>query len=194
MKKAFRTIAGKLDANSPVILSLSAVSLLMLIWNMLSKGWVNGLFAVYYTSFSDPMQYVRLLSHCIVHQDMTHYTGNFLLILAIGPLVEEKYGSAYVLLTITATSVLAGLINIFFFRNIILLGASGIAFMLILMGSFSNIREGKIPLTFLLAAILYIGNEIIAGIFATDNISHLSHIIGGLCGAISGLSFHKKPY
>jgi membrane associated rhomboid family serine protease len=71
-------------------------------------------------------------------------------------------------------------------------GASGIVFMLILMASFTNIRQGRLPVTVLLVAILYIGNEVIQGLFTIDNVSRVSHIVGGLCGAVFGVVFHSK--
>jgi len=182
----------RIDFNSPVILSLAAISLVVLIINSLTGGWLNNLFAVYYTSFLDPKLYMRLFTHCVTHQDMAHYTGNFLLILAVGPMVEEKYGSRNILIMICISSVLTGLINVLFFSGTALLGASGIAFMLILLASFVNIREGKIPMTVILVAVLYIGNEIVSGLFSKDQISHLSHIIGGLCGTLFGVILNSK--
>ncbi len=68
-----------------------------------------------------------------------------------------------------------------------LLGASGVVFALILLSSFTCVREGEIPLTFILVAIIYIGQQIYEGLFIQDNISNLTHILGGLVGA--GLGF-----
>ena len=72
-----------------------------------------------------------------------------------------------------------------------LVGASGIVYMLIILSSFTNIREGSIPLTLLLVATIYIGREIISGIALTDNISQLTHIAGGLCGLFFGIASKK---
>lgn len=187
-------ILKRLDINSPVILGMAALSLAVLIMNSLTGGWLNNFFAIYYTSFLDPKLYMRLLTHSIAHQNMAHYTGNFLLILAVGPMVEEKYGSRNIFFMICISSIITGLVNVLFFANTALLGASGIVFMLILLASFVNIREGKIPLTVILVAILYIGNEIISGLFTKDQISQLSHIIGGLCGTLFGLILNSKKY
>lgn len=179
-----------INFNAPVILSMTALSLLVLIANWLTSGGANRLFAVYYTSWADPMQYLRLFTHVIAHKDFSHYTGNFLLILAIGPMVEEKYGSARLAVMIAITALITGLINVVFFRGVALAGASGIVFMLILLASFTNIREGSIPLTVLLVGALYIGNEIFAGLTINDDVSRLTHIAGGLCGAGFGLGYH----
>ena len=86
---------------------------------------------------------------------------------------------------ITTTAVVTALLHTFFFTGG-LLGASGIVFMLILLGSFANIKQGHIPLTFILIVILYLGKEFIYS-FSYDNISQFAHIIGGIVG--SGFGF-----
>jgi len=179
----------KIDINAPVTLGMAALSLLVLGGNALTGGWLNRFLAVYYTSFLDPLLYMRLLTHSIAHQDLAHYTGNFLLLLVVGPVVEERYGSRDTLMMIAIASVVIGLINVVLFSGTMLLGASGIVFMMILLASFVNIREGKFPLTVVLVFVLYIGNEI-ASLSANDQISQLSHILGGLCGGIFGLLTH----
>lgn len=175
--------------NSPVILAMTAISFCVLFANGITGGLVNPYLAAYYTSWKDPLMYLRMFTHILGHQDLSHYTGNFLMILAVGPMVEEKYGSVPLAMMIGITALITGLINVALFRNIALLGASGILFMLILLASFTNISGGKLPITVLLVGVLYIGNEIISGLLLEDNISRLSHIIGGLCGAGFGFFY-----
>jgi membrane associated rhomboid family serine protease len=104
-----------------------------------------------------------------------------MIILLIGPLLEEKYGSGKLLEMIIVTAIATGLLNAFLFSNS-LIGGSGIAFMLILLGSFSNIRSKEIPLTFILIAVLFIGSEIVSTL-KIDRISQFSHLAGGFIGA-----------
>ena len=177
--------------NSPVILGMTILSFALLLVSMATQGMLNNALAVRYTGWGDPLMYIRLFTHVLVHQDLSHYTGNFLLILAVGPLVEEKYGSARLLVMVCATALATGLVNVLFSRSVMLLGASGIVFMLILLASFTNLREGSLPLTVLLVSVLYIGNEIAAGLIQNDNISRISHIVGGLCGAGFGFLLHR---
>ena len=40
----------------------------------------------------------------------------------------------------------------------------------------------------ILVALLFIGNEIVSGVFSSDNISQLAHIVGGLLGGGFGLA------
>jgi len=183
-----------IDLNSPVILWLTIIALTVLILNIVTPINMVTLFGVHKTRWIDPMQYVRLFTYVFVHAGIEHYVGNFMMILAIGPMVEEKYGSDRLILIIVITTLVTGLIKVFFFPGTVAVGASGIVFMLILMASFTNIRQGRLPITVLLVAILYIGNEIMLGLFTVDNVSRISHIIGGLCGAVFGLIFHSKEF
>ena len=187
-----RITLGKIDFNAPVILGMTALSLLLLGLNALLGGRLNHMFAAYYTSFTDIWMYPRLFTHVLMHQNLAHFTGNFLMILAIGPLVEEKYGSRALLEMIIVTAFITGLLHVLFSRGTMLMGASGIVFMLILLASFANIREGSIPLTVVLVSVLYLGNEIVTGITANDAVSHVSHILGGVCGAGFGVWYHKR--
>lgn len=179
-----------IDFNSPIILGMALLSLLILMGNTVSAGALNPILAIYYTSWADPLMYLRLLTHVLVHGNFAHYSGNFLLILALGPMVEEKYGGARLALMIAVTAVITGLVNVIFFQHVMLLGASGVVFMLILLASFTNVREGKLPITVLCVAALYIGNEVITGLMVEDNTSQISHILGGFCGAGFGYFFH----
>ena len=43
------------------------------------------------------------------------------------------------------------------------------------------------PETLILVLILYLGSEIVDGVMLKDNVSQLTHIIGGVCGAVLGL-------
>ncbi|MGF1533333.1 MAG: rhomboid family intramembrane serine protease [Bernardetiaceae bacterium] len=143
------------------------------------------------TNLGDPLDYLRLFSHIIGHGNWPHLIGNFSFILLIGPMVEEKYSSATLLLMMAMTALVTGLLNNFMFDTG-LLGASGIVFMLILLGSFTNIRAGEIPLTFVLVVALYLGQEVLS-IFKNDNVSQFAHILGGICGAVFGFLLGGKP-
>ena len=54
--------------------------------------------------------------------------------------------------------------------------------MMILLSSFSNFRDGEIPLAFILVAVIYIGSEL-TQVLKVDQISHFGHLVGGLFGA-----------
>lgn len=135
--------------------------------------------------FTNPLFYFKLVSYIAGHGSWAHLTSNFVMILLVGPLLEEKNGSQRLLELILITAVVTAILNLALF-SVSVVGGSGICFMLILLSSFSNIRAGEIPLTFIIIAVLFLGNEVIAGL-KPDNISQFSHIAGGVIGAGYGL-------
>ena len=182
----------KVSYNSPVILTFTLLSLIAVILGMFTGGGSTMLlFSVYKDSLTNPLFYLRLFTHVLGHADLAHFMGNFTIILLVGPMLEEKYGGKRLLLMIAFTALITGLINVIFFPGTALLGASGVAFMMILLSSFANSRSGEIPLTLIFVAVLYLGTEIINGIFANDNISQMAHIIGGGCGCLFGWAIGK---
>lgn len=175
-----------LQYNAPVILTFFFISFLALILSSITKGSSNNLlFSTYRSSIFNPFTYIRLFTHILGHSNWTHFMNNFLYILLIGPMIEEKYGSINLLIMILITALATGIINTIIGKYK-LLGASNIVYMLIILSSFVNIQSGKIPITLILVFIFYIVNEIIAGLFKKDNISHLGHLIGAVCGCIYG--------
>lgn len=113
------------------------------------------------------------------------------MILVVGPPLEEKYGSKNLFWAIFLTALVSGLVQWLFFPGTALLGASGIVFMMIVMSSLSGMKDGCIPITLVLVLILYIGGEIVNGLLQQDNISQLTHIVGGVCGAVLGLNMRR---
>lgn len=182
------------DYNSLVILSYFLLSLLAWILNILTKGKTNKLFfSNYRSSPLNPLTYIRLFTHSIGHKDIDHLISNFLYILLIGPMIEEKYGSWNLLMMLLITSLIISIFNITF-HNYQILGASGNVYMLIVLSSFSNIQEGKIPLTLILIFIFYIISEIRKNrIEKNSKIYHGGHLIGALCGLIFGFLFLYYP-
>lgn len=182
----------RVSFNSPVILSFTGLCLLALILSYISSGHTNTLlFSVYRSSFTNPLTYVRLFGHVLGHANLEHFMGNIMLILVLGPMLEEKYGSSNILFVILATALATGLANVLLFPHVMLLGASGVVFAFIMLSSFTCVRDKEIPLTFILVAILYIGEQVYEGLFVKSNISNLSHILGGLVGAGLGYVMHK---
>ena len=55
----------------------------------------------------------------------------------------------------------------------------------------TGFKNGEIPITLIIVAIVYIGQQIIQGIFVVDNVSNLSHIIGGIVGTVLGFKLAK---
>ena len=84
------------------------------------------------------------------------------------------------------------MVNFFFFPHVAICGASGVVFAFILMTSFTSFKKGEIPITFILVAIVYLGQQVYDGLFVKDNISNMAHIVGGIVGAVAGYTLNKK--
>lgn len=176
--------------NSILILTYFFLSVGTLILKYITLGKSNVLlFSSYRSSPFNPLTYIRLFTHILGHENWRHLSNNFLYILLIGPMLEEKYGTYNLLIMILITAGIIGIINSLL-GNKRILGASGIVYMFIVMSSFVNIQAGKVPITLILIFIFYIANEIIDGIFKEDNISHLGHIIGAICGGVLGYLYY----
>lgn len=183
------TITTKIQYNAVVILSYFFICLVILILDKLAQGrLVNNLFSTGRNdSLLNPLTYFKLISHSLGHSSWDHLYNNFLKILLIGPLIEEKYGSLNLLIMIILTSLIIGIINRIFSKNRIL-GASGIAYMLIVLCSFVNIESGKIPITVVLIILFFVVDEIINLLKRKkDGISHLGHVTGAICGILLGI-------
>lgn len=182
-----------LTYNSPVVLTFVIVCFGAMVANYLTAGLSNQLlFVTYHSSLASPMTYVRFFTHVLGHNGWSHFIGNMMYLLLLGPMLEEKYGSRALIEVILLTGLVTGLVNWFFFPGIALCGASGVVFAFIMMTSFTSFKEGEIPLTVILVAIIFIGQQVYEGLFVADNISNMAHIVGGIVGAVAGYLLNKK--
>ncbi len=110
----------------------------------------------------------------------------------LGPLRVLFHGSAALLTGIGLTALVSGLLQFIFFPNAMLLGASGIVFMLIMLSSLAGMRNGQIPLTLVLVALLYLGQEVYSILFVRDSVANFMHIVGGTCGTAFGFAAADK--
>lgn len=183
----------KLSYNAPVALTFALLSLIALVLGTITNGWTTyHLFSVYRAPLSDPLTWVRFFGHVLGHSGYAHFIGNIVLILVLGPNLEDRFGSWNVLWAILVTALVSGVVHYLFFPGTALLGASGIVFMMILLSSFGGVRNGVIPITLILVAVCYLGGELWDAIFVDDNVSQLTHIIGGLCGTVMGFALSGK--
>lgn len=183
--------AMKISYNAPVTLTFALMSSAVLVLFTITGTSFYHLFsAPTEFRFFSPITYFRFVSHISGHINLQHLSSNFMIILLIGPLVEEKYSSPILFVMLMITAIVTGVLNIMLFSTS-LMGASGIVFMLIVLGSLTNFRRREIPLTFLLVIAIFLGDEVLNS-FRNDNISQLAHILGGVCGAGFGLFFVNK--
>lgn len=183
----------KISFNSPAILTFTIICAVTLFLDWITKGYTNAhFFSVYRSAWTNPLTYVRIFGHIVGHNGLDHFVGNIMLILVVGPMLEEKYGSSNIVFVILSTALVTGIAHLVLVPGYALLGASGVVFAFIMLSSLTCIKEKEIPLTFILVAVLYIGEQVYQGLFVESNISNLSHILGGLVGAGLGYVMHKN--
>lgn len=173
---------ARIRYNAPVVLTFSLAATAV---TLLGAHVAGALFTVPgHMAWTDPLAYVRLFSHVLGHAGFQHLLANLTIILLVGPLLEDKYGSARFARMIALTALATAAVNVALFSTG-LYGASGVAFMMILLGSLINFRRGELPLTFLLVVCLFVGQELIA-MWKHDQVSQVAHLVGGACGAAFG--------
>jgi membrane associated rhomboid family serine protease len=169
----------RISYNAPVVLTFALLAVVVrILGDTVTQKW----FATH-GNLDGAAAWITLFTHILGHGNWDHLIGNFMLILLLGPILEERYGSFSLLLMVLITALVSGLVDVALGDRT--LGASGIVFMMILLASTANIRSGEIPLTFIFVAVIYLGAEIIKS-FEKDNISQLGHILGGVTGAVFG--------
>lgn len=188
MKKKLR-----ITFNAPVVLSLVAISFLATLLNYITDGASSRmLFMTYHSSLLSPLTWVRAITHIFGHADWSHLIGNMSYLLLLGPMLEEKYKSSTLAIVVVLTALATSLVNYIFFPYIALCGASGVVFAFILLSSFTSFKDGEIPLTFILVALFFLGQQVYEGITVQDNISNIAHIVGGIVGGITGYVLNKS--
>ena len=164
------------EYNAVVTLTMFFIALGVLLLDKITKGKANRkVFSTERASLLNPLTYIRFFTHILGHSDWEHFSNNYLKILLLGPLIEEKYGSINYLIMILLTAFVVAIYN-FIKGKEWLKGASCISFMLTVLSAFVNITENKIPVTLILIILFYIIDEI-KKLKKDDNIAHDSHII-----------------
>ena len=183
----------KITFNAPVVLGIVGISFIATLLGYLTVDMTSQLlFTTYRSAIWSPMTWIRAFTHIFGHTDWAHFVGNMSYLLLLGPMLEEKYGSKTLAGVVAITAFSTSLVNYVLFPNVMLCGASGVVFAFILLSSFTSFKQGEIPLTFILVAVFFIGQQIIEGMLVRDNISNLSHIIGGIVGGFLGYEFNIK--
>ena len=183
----------RISLNAPVTLAFVGVCLAAQLLNALTGGASNRLvFSVYRSSPGNPLTYVRSFCHVFGHADWSHLMGNMIYILLLGPMLEEKYGAKNLILVIAVTALATGVFSQLLFPRVMLLGASGVVFAFILMSSVTVREDHTIPLTFILVAVFYLGQQAVQGLFTRDSVSQSTHLIGGAVGTAAGFLLNRK--
>ena len=183
----------RITFNSPVVLSFVGICFIATLAGVLTGGVSTQLlFLTWHSSLRSPLTYLRFFTHVFGHAGWDHFMSNAIYLLLLGPMLEEKYGSEKIIKVIAITALATGLVNYICFPEVGLCGASGIVFAFIILTSFTGFRGGEIPLTFILIAVIFIGQQVLEGIAIQDNISNIAHIVGGVIGSVIGYKWNRK--
>lgn len=174
--------------NAPITIVFSLIS--FAVWGFYALGILTPFLPFFvldgaHFKWDDYTDYFSLFLFPFMHISADHLMNNMMYILLLGPMLEERYRFKSFLLMMISTSLIIGFAFILM-KSPPSMGSSGIAFMMIILSSFTHFHLKKIPVSFLLIFGLYIVREMI-GFGASDNISRVGHIVGGLCGAGFGL-------
>ncbi|CAE8726552.1 unnamed protein product [Polarella glacialis] len=200
---ALRRELQKVTMDAPVVLSLCgacvAVHLVtVLIWPSLTQDYFQ-LWPWAYSSPGRVMFYVRMVTQVLGHASWEHLSGNLTLLILVGPASEVAYGPQVLMRVMLLTAVVTSLFHYLLApRNAVQLGASGIAYMLIMLNSLRDHQAGQIRASFLALLVLWISKEgfsLLRSLMpggASDGVSHHCHLLGAMVGAAAGLLL-KEP-
>ena len=179
----------QLRYNAPVTFSFALICVLvMLLDQYVFHGFVGAYLSAPGADFNpgQPAHYFAVLLYVFGHESWTHLWNNFLFLLLLGPILEEKYSPRPLLLMMFTTTIVTGIFNILL-RQPALVGASSLVFMMIMLVSFARTKAGDVPVSFILIFVLFLLAELTRGAQNTNPaVSNLAHIIGGVCGTIFG--------
>ncbi len=181
----------RLDYNAPAVLTFVLLCVAVHLVRVLING-AEGPTVFSIRSDGFPLVLLRLFTHVLGHASWTHLLNNMMFILILGPMIEEKYGTVNTVFVILVTALVTGLAHLLFNPAASLMGASGVVFAFILLASITGAEANTIPLTFILVALLWIGEQVYQAFSVKNNVSELTHIIGGAVGACLGFVMKKN--
>ncbi len=183
----------KITFNAPAVLIIVGLSFIATVLNYITVGKSGEiLFSTYHSAATSPMTWIRMFTHIFGHAGWSHLIGNMSYILLLGPMLEEKYSTTTLVIAVVITAFITGIVNYIFFPGAALCGASGVVFAFILLSSFTGFKNGEIPVTFILVAVFFLGQQIFEGLTLKDNVSNLSHVLGGIVGGVLGYILNRK--
>ena len=189
--------------DSPLVIIFAVISLFIMLLNSIaeSRGAVGllGFFSAPTSfraaetafNFTNPVHYLRLFLHVFGQKQWVHLVRDLSFILLLGPQLEKLYGTKLLLLMFSVCAFVTGVLNACFL-SVPLCGASGIAFMMILLTVYMSIKKQVVPVSCVLLLLLYTGQCISR---SGGGNTEIIHLIGGICGSLFGMiqPEKKKP-
>ncbi len=135
----------------------------------------------------DGGQWFQYATALFCHGDWEHLSGNLFFLFLFGRLVEERIGSAGVVLAFLGCGLGANVISAWMLHEGTLIGASGAVFGLFIVSVLLRVRlEWR-----RLLEVLILGQFVVSQVMdeterlgAQDGVSHLTHVGGAITGAV----------
>jgi len=202
--------------DSPFCLGVALVSLLVVLLS--SSAALGGSFRDEFFrvpreaafSLGDPLCWARvLLTHVFGHVGWSHLSSNLSLFLLLGPHLESVYGAARLAAFVAASTAVCGAMACAMGEAAC--GSANIVLMFVVVHAVhlacraeedTRLGEG-IPLTYVLTVVVYITKEVVGAFyfsaaevavgagglpFDDAGATHVSHLVGGLVGALLALN------
>lgn len=184
----------KVAYDAPVTLTFVIVCAIIFLLNMLlakggKSGGLQSLLASPTTQagslpffVKQPLSYLRLLLY-IFGADQAGAPvlfTNLILIMLLGPAMEERYGSVIIGIMIFVSALFSGVLNACFLETS-LVGAVPLVSMMIFLNAFMSFSKKKFPLSFAAVMVFFVLLQIFSGAGA---VRIIICIAGGLCGSL----------
>lgn len=156
--------------------------------------------------FFSPADYLKIILYAFGHSDVQEFFANLAILLLLGPVLEERYGSKMIALMTGISTLVTGVLCVSL-SPISLSGSSQIVFMMIFLTFLTERNRRSIKISWLALLCVYIFLEIsvnleskvifekehsMAAVFLIKNTPILFYIIGGSAGGIFGLLVRNK--
>lgn len=149
---------GGIIFNCPLtLIFVMSIFIVHLAYQTSFSSYVNEIFTLPSSfNWSDPRQYLRFLFYVFGDSGRwTRISEAIMLIVLLGPIVEERIGFLQLSIAVVGTAVINGVLHAFLFRSEAA-GPTCIAYLLVFLASFVNFPRGRVPVSFLLVLIAVI--------------------------------------
>ena len=179
----------KFSYDAPVTLSFVIISaLLFLLSNYIIKnGALAGILASPTSQAGSlpfivkaPLSYLRLFLYVFGSDEVTNYITDILIILMLGPAMEERYGSVIIGIMLFVSALFSGVLNASFCAES-LIGPVPLVCMMTFLTAFMSFSNKTVPITFIATIIAFGYLAINSGMGA---LRFIICIAGGLCGSL----------
>lgn len=151
-------------------------------------------------NFRNALDYVRLILHIFAYADLSKLLLNSVLLLLLGSILEERYGSLMLTIMIFITSLVSGVLTACV-PAIAFTGSDCIVFMMIILLSLTALAKRTIQISWLLAFIIFIAYKVYGknygdlknvSLLIQENLSLFINLAGGICGSLAGFFIAPK--